>query len=129
MVLGTSYITIKYVDVNKCCDGNGINGITNITSQIKEGTTKQNLKVILDDVALESVNSTKFLGVIIDEHLTWKNHIDAISKTISRSTVVFVRSLKWNSMYLDIYYTHNITLVLPHINYGILMGEILVKPT
>ena len=25
------------------------------------------------------------MGVIIDENLTWKNHIDAISKTISRN--------------------------------------------
>ena len=43
------------------------------------------MNIILDDVSLERVNSTKFLGVIIDENLTWKNHIDAISKTMSRN--------------------------------------------
>ena len=26
------------------------------------------------------MNNTKFLGVIIDENLTWKNHIDGITK-------------------------------------------------
>ena len=38
-------------------------------------------------MSLERVNSTKFLSVIIDENenLTWKHHIDAISKTISRN--------------------------------------------
>ena len=38
--------------------------------------------VILDDVPLERDNTTKFLGIIIDENLTWKSHIDAISKTV-----------------------------------------------
>ena len=42
-----------------------------------------NLNVILDDTNLERVNKTKFLGVINDENLTWKNHIDGITKTIS----------------------------------------------
>ena len=31
---------------------------------------------------LERVNSTKFLGDIIDENLAWKHHVDTISKTI-----------------------------------------------
>ena len=39
---------------------------------------KKDQYVILDDVSLEKVSSTNFLGVIIDENLTWKNHIDAI---------------------------------------------------
>ena len=43
MVLVTSHITNKYKDVNKCCDGNDTNGITNIVFQIEEGTTKQKL--------------------------------------------------------------------------------------
>ena len=34
---------------------------------------------------LKRVTETKFLGIIIDENLTWKDHIDGISKTISRN--------------------------------------------
>ena len=30
--------------------------------------------------SLNKVSSAKFWGVIIDENLTWKNHIDSISK-------------------------------------------------
>ena len=59
------------------------------TNFVIMGTTHQtsksenNIKVILDNVELSHVNKTKFLGVLIDENLTWKDHIDAISKTMS----------------------------------------------
>ena len=49
------------------------------------GNSQLNLNVILDDTELERVNKTNILGVIIDENLTWKNHIDGITKTISRN--------------------------------------------
>ena len=74
MILGTRNGTSGYVDVNE--QGN-----------IKKHNVNSNKKVniVLDDVSLEKVNRTKFLGVVIDENLTWKCHIDAISKTISRN--------------------------------------------
>ena len=83
MVLGTSRMTNTYIDKNEDCDDDDddIDNTTNITFHINERSTKQKLNVIFDNVSLERVNSTKFLGVIIDENLTWKNHIDAISKT------------------------------------------------
>ena len=46
-------------------------------------TNKPNIQ--LDDESLSRISSTKFLEVIIDENLTWRNHIDAISKTISKN--------------------------------------------
>ena len=47
------------------------------------GNESENFDIILDDVKLARVNNTKFLGVIINENLTWKKHIDGISKTMS----------------------------------------------
>ena len=41
--------------------------------------------VISDNTELDRVIKTEFLGVIIDENLTWKNHIDGKTKTISRN--------------------------------------------
>ena len=41
--------------------------------------------VTLDDTNLERVKHTKFLGMLIDDCLSWKNHIDCVSKTISRN--------------------------------------------
>ena len=37
--------------------------------------TREDLNVLLDNTALERVKFTQFLGVLIDECLTWKNHI------------------------------------------------------
>ena len=81
MMLGTSHMTNKYTDVNKYCDANDTDNATN------ERSSKQKINVILDSVSLKRVESTKFLGIIIDENLTWKKHIDVISKTISRNVV------------------------------------------
>ena len=64
------------------------------------------------------VSSTKFLGVIIDENLKWKNHIDAISKTISRN-IGMLTKLK-HFVPENILYSLCCTLILPYINYGIL---------
>ena len=46
------------------------------------------LNVLLNNTTLDRAKTTKFLGVIIDECLTWKPHIDCISKTVSRNVGV-----------------------------------------
>ena len=68
---------------------------------------------------LNRVSSTKFFGVIIDENLTWKNHIDAISKTISRN-IGMLTKLK-HFVPENILYLSYCTLRLPYINYGVLI--------
>ena len=70
-------------------------------------------------MSLNRVSSTKFLGVIIDENLTWKNHIDAISKTISRN-IGMLTKLK-HFVPENILYSLYCTLILPYINYGVLI--------
>ena len=80
MVLGTHHSTRKFIDINQDTDI-----LTDSESSGSRDVEKVKLNVKLDGVSLNRVSSTKFLGVIIDENLTWKNHIDAISKTISRN--------------------------------------------
>ena len=80
--------------------------------------TREDLKVSLDNTVLKRVKFTKFLGVLIDEFLTWKNHIDCISKTISRNIGV-MNKLKHNIPY-RILHTLYCTLISPYLNYGIL---------
>ena len=41
--------------------------------------------VILDNTNLERVKHTKFLRMLIDDCLSWKNHIACVSKTSSRN--------------------------------------------
>ena len=38
----------------------------------------------LNDNIIERENSLKFLGVILDEHLTWKKHIQLIEIKVSK---------------------------------------------
>ena len=112
MMLGTSHMTNKYIDVNEPCDGDVVDSTTNIVFQNKEKITKHKVNVILDNVSLERVNSTKFLGVIIDENLTWKNHIDTISKTISRNIGMLTKMKHYVPGYIlySLYCTFSLTI-------------------
>ena len=89
-------------------------GTSQMTNKIKE-----EFNIILDNTELDKVTSTKFLGIIIDENLVWKNHIDCISRTISRNIGV-INKLKHYVPY-RILHTLYCSLVLPFINYGILI--------
>ena len=88
-----------------------------MTSMEDEGVS--NVDIILDNTKLQRVDNTKFLGVTIDENLSWKNHIDGITKTISRN-IRMINKLKFfipERILRTLYCTH----VLPYINYGILI--------
>ena len=50
----------------------------------KKILTHQN-EVILRNEVVQRVNKAKFLGVIVDQHLNWKDHISMISQKISES--------------------------------------------
>ena len=48
--------------------------------------------VLYDRVLLKEEKVVKFLGLFIDEHLTWKPHITYICKKISKSIGIMFRS-------------------------------------
>ena len=114
MVLGTHHNTRKFIDINQ--NTNVLNESESTNSRDLE---KEKLNIKLDGVSLNRVSSTKFLGVIIDENLTWKSHIDAISKTITRNIGVLTK-LK-HFVPENILYSLYCTLILPYINYGVLI--------
>ena len=39
-----------------------------------------NVPLTLENTVIKQVMETKFLGVLIDQHLSWKPHIDFVSK-------------------------------------------------
>ena len=47
--------------------------------------------VSLNNIELEEVSNTKFLGVIINEHLAWENHIHGLTGKLSRLNGVLAR--------------------------------------
>ena len=83
--------------------------------------SKDNLPLVLpdlfiDDVKIKSENSLKFLGVMIDENVTWKTHFKLVENKISKSIGINFkasRSLNFKSL-RSIYFA----LVHPYINYA-----------
>ena len=73
--------------------------------------------VILHNEAIQRVTKAKFLGVIVDQHLNWKDHISMVSHKISKSCIIISRirnslAIKSKNM---IYYS----LIHPYLTYGI----------
>ena len=73
------------------------------------------MKIHIDNQDIEEVLSTKFLGVIIDSKLTWKQHISHISGKIARSIGMIIKAkyyLNKNAL-LTLYYS----FVYPYFTY------------
>ena len=72
----------------------------------------------IDGKVIENVSSFNFLGITLDEGLTWKNHIDLIKNKISKTIGVFYRLAKIFPE--EILVTLYNSLIASHLNYGIL---------
>ena len=75
----------------------------------KKSTYKYtNLPLQIDNEPLPVVSQTKFLGVIIDNQLTWKEHVNNIIWKISINKTLIGKSLNLmnTSAKRKIYYTH-----------------------
>ena len=72
----------------------------------------------INNIKLECLDSFNFLGITIDKHLTWREHIHLIANKISRIVGVINRLKNYipQNVLLTIYNT----LIIPHLNYGIL---------
>ena len=66
---------------------------------------------------IPQVNSTKFLGVIIDDRLSWEDHVSHLENKLKSSLVVIKRIIKYvpQSQYMNIYNS----LFVSHLTYGI----------
>ena len=69
--------------------------------------------VIFDDTPLEKVAYTKFLGITVDNKLSWKFHIDNICKTISRN-IGIIHRLKFYIPVSSLLMLYS-SLILPYI--------------
>ncbi len=59
------------------------------TYQKESNSLKKNSLFFFNNTQLKNVNSEKRLGVKIDKHLTWKDHVNKIAKTVSRNPALF----------------------------------------
>ena len=49
-----------------------------------------NFKIEIDDKNIKKVDVTKFLGILIDENLSWKFHTSHISKIVSKYNGIII---------------------------------------
>ena len=69
----------------------------------------------IDEKPIHRVTSTKFLGVYVDEHLTWKVHIDYICKKVSKSIGILLKARRYlnQNTLQQLYYT----FIYPYLSY------------
>ena len=73
------------------------------------------IDIVLNGQKIKRVTNTKFLGIIIDEHLSWDKHIEQIGSKISKN-IGIISQLKNTLPERILLMLYNI-LVLPYLNY------------
>ena len=73
------------------------------------------LSISIDDNKFARVDSTKFLGVIINQNLSWQPHIKAISSKIAKSVGIIIKSRQF--FLPNTLHTLYNSLILPYLQY------------
>ena len=51
-----------------------------------------NFPLVMENTIVKQAVETKFLGIIIDQRLSWKSHISFVSKKISKTVEIIVKA-------------------------------------
>ena len=88
-----------------------------ISSRVDSLSNDMTYNIHINNSELNKVTHTKFLGVIIDENLTWEQHIKALSKKLARCTGSLNRIIQFlpKNMHKELYYT----LLESYLAYGV----------
>ena len=81
----------------------------------KKQCAKKQVKLKLNDVEIEQVCSVKFLGVNIDERLSWDKHIQQVASKLSKNIGILAK-LKYTVPQKVLCMVYN-SLVLPYLSY------------
>ena len=81
----------------------------------RQKTLPINRQIIKENNVLEQVDNPKFLEVYIDQHLTWKTHVNFIAAKISKSVALLYKAKYYlpSKSLLTLYYA----LVYPYLTY------------
>ena len=77
------------------------------------------INITIDRTPIEFVDEFKYLGITLDKHLTWKSHINQVSKKVAKTNGILSK-LK-NTLPTDILKTIYNSLILPYLSYGIMV--------
>ena len=112
---------IMQVEINKVAEWLNINKLSINTSKTKfilfrSYNKKQNFDITIEinKEKLKQVKNTTFLGIVIDECLTWNEHVDLIAKKVIKSAGVIAKIRHFTNALKLIYYA----LVYPYLIYG-----------
>ena len=76
-----------------------------------------NVTLIMNRKAITQASHVKYLGVFVDEHLNWNNHVSHVAKKIGRGIGILAKLRQYLTpqMLKNVYYC----LVYSHLSYGI----------
>ena len=76
-----------------------------------------NVTLIMNRKAIEQKDHVKYLGVLVDEHLRWDQHINNVAKKIGRGVGIIAKLKQFLTPHMlkNVYYC----LVYSHLSYGI----------
>ena len=77
------------------------------------------VRLRLDGETIECVTETKFLGVVLDNHLTFKCHIDNVVNKLSKGIGILCRAR--HSLYANYLKTLYTSLIQPYVNYCLII--------
>ena len=82
---------------------------------LKSGIFNSPSKIVIDDIPITRACSTRFLGVLLDESLSWRPHIMAITTKMAKTVGILgkTRHLISTEVASMLYYS----MVFPYINY------------
>ena len=86
-----------------------------IASKRKLNQIPNNLQILVNNSLIQQVKQKEVLGVIIDQELNWKEHIDAQCKKLS-SAIALLRRAKAFVSQSELIRMYN-TLVIPYFTY------------
>lgn len=81
---------------------------------------KQDSKLLINNTEIKQVSCTKFLGILVDERLSWGNHIEYVCKKIMKSWYGIIRrvsSLVNQSCLMTLYHS----LIYPYLTYCVIV--------
>ena len=78
----------------------------NTLSRQKHQKILGELDLKMRDINNQNVKETKYLGLQIDRHLTWKKHVDTISRKSSRALGIY-KTVFTEEHLEELVYEHN----------------------
>ncbi|KAL9967850.1 hypothetical protein ACROYT_G026148, partial [Oculina patagonica] len=81
----------------------------------RQKQSSSDFNVVINETVIAQVNETVFLGVVLDDNLTWKSHISSLAIKISKSIgIIFRSSFYLSTPSLRMLYN---AVILPYLNY------------